>query len=63
MLTELADTDGYTMHYEDPTNPANVTQRIEEVRQHLWKLQGVNVGLGEPLAGCPGPDYEAGTPY
>jgi len=56
-------TDGYTMHYGDPANPANVTLEIEEVREHLWRLQGVEVGLAEPSAGCPGPVYEAGTPY
>ena len=47
-------TDGFTLHYADSINTANTTTRIEEIRQHAFKLQGVDVGLAEPPAACPG---------
>jgi mannan endo-1,4-beta-mannosidase len=56
-------TDGFTFHYGDASTPANITLEREEVRQHLWRLQGQVVALAEPAVACPGPNYEAGTPY
>jgi mannan endo-1,4-beta-mannosidase len=55
-------TDGFTFHYGDASTLSNVTLEREEVRQHLWRLQGQEVGLAEPAVGCPGPEYESGTP-
>lgn len=46
-------TDGFTLHYADPVNNQNNVTRIEEIRQHMFKLQGKNVGLAQPPVPCP----------
>lgn len=52
MLTNVAQ-DGFTLHYDDPKNPANYTEQIVKIRQHLFKMQGKEVGQDMPSVPCP----------
>ncbi|KAF2255757.1 glycoside hydrolase family 5 protein [Trematosphaeria pertusa] len=45
--------DGFTLHYDDPKNPANYTEQIVKIRQHLFKMQGKEVGQDMPSVPCP----------
>ncbi|KAF2108535.1 glycoside hydrolase superfamily [Lophiotrema nucula] len=46
--------DGFTLQYGNPKNPANYTDQIAKIRQHLFKMQGQLVSSELPAAPCPG---------
>ena len=46
--------DGFTLHYNRPSNPPNVTEAIITIRQHMYAMQGKKVGRELPPAQCPG---------
>ncbi|KAF2463129.1 glycoside hydrolase [Lindgomyces ingoldianus] len=46
--------DGFTLQYGNPKNPANYTEQISKIRQHLFQMQGQVVGAALPPAPCPG---------
>lgn len=50
----LAAQDGFTLHYNDPRNPANYTEQIIKIRKHLFKMQGLKVGDELPEVSCAG---------
>ncbi|KAF2199871.1 glycoside hydrolase [Delitschia confertaspora ATCC 74209] len=46
--------DGFTLQYGNPKNPANTTEQISKIRQHMFAMQGLRVGASLPPAPCPG---------
>ena len=47
--------DGFTMQYGNPSNTAKNNTQISLVRQHLFRMQGVEVDDYLPAVACPGP--------
>lgn len=50
--------DGFTLQYNNPANPTNVTEQISKIRQHLFKMKGQTVDATLPIAPCPGVEAE-----
>jgi mannan endo-1,4-beta-mannosidase len=48
-------TDGLALQYGNPENSQAVDTRIEDIRTHLFKMQGVVVENALPKVACPGP--------
>ena len=48
-------TDGFTLQYGNPLNMVENNTNIATIRQHLFKLQGRDVGNSLPSSQCPGP--------
>lgn len=47
--------DGFALQYGNPLNTATNNSDIATIRQHLFKLKGINVSKNLPPTPCPGP--------
>ena len=50
--------DGYTLQYGNPLNTVQNNTQISTIREHFFRLQGVNVTSYLPAVACPGPVAE-----
>ena len=48
-------TDGYELQYGNPLNTAHNNSQISQIRQHFFRMQGLQVGANLPPVACPGP--------
>jgi len=50
--------DGYTLQYGNPRNTVQNNTQISTIREHFFRMQGVNVTSYLPAVACPGPTAE-----
>lgn len=50
--------DGFALQYGNPLNTAHNNSQISLVREHLFRMQGQEVGAYLPAVACPGPEAD-----